>query len=215
MKYLLIIMFCCIQLNAKTIRIAVIDTGLQSKYINKAHLCPNKSTSFTNTKVFTDKNGHGTNVVGLINKNIRNKDYCIIIIKYYNEYNPELNIKNFIKALKYTLTIKPDILNLSLGGTGVIPQEKKLIYKLLDKGIIINAAAGNTQTNLNKSCSFYPACYDKRINVVSSRDFIEANRGKIVDVYINGKNKEAFGITLTGTSQATAIYTGLIVGNIK
>jgi len=215
MKWILLILLFSIPLQAKTYRVAVIDTGLQKKYISEANLCIKGHKSFVKGETIVDNHGHGTNIVGLIKKNAGNADYCIVIVKYYSTYNPAVNMKNLIKALDYASTIKPDIINLSLGGGGIIVKERLLIRKLLNAGTIINAAAGNEYTNLDNNCNYYPACYDKRINVISAKDFDSANKGHVVSIYVDGKDRSAFGFKMTGTSQSTAVYTGMLIRGMK
>lgn len=62
--------------------------------------------------------------------------------------------------------------------------------------------------------------YDKRIVVVGNKDSFgtrikSSNYGKLVNRWEIGENQEAYGITLTGTSQATAVATGKLIGENK
>ena len=102
-------------------------------------------------------------------------------------------------------------MNISAGGPISDFNERAIIYTMLDNGITIVAAAGNTKINLDKNCNYFPACYDERIHVIGTSNRYYSNYGKIVDVYLNGTEQTAYGITLSGTSQAAAIYTGKLI----
>ena len=65
--------------------------------------------------------------------------------------------------------------------------------------------------NLDTLCNYFPACYDKRINVIGAKNVSKSNYGHVVDYVLNGKNRKAFGVNLTGTSQSTAVFTGLMI----
>jgi len=205
----IIFIFFGSQSYAKQIRVAVIDSGISSKYMNHPKLCKSGHKSLVPNETIKDNSGHGTNVAGLIVKNAGSANYCLIIIKFYSRHY-EYNLLSYIKAIRYAHSIKPDIINLSAGGAEPMSIEKFYIKSILNKGIKFIAAAGNEGKNLDKGCTYFPACYDKRIWVVSAKDFKAANQGKIVDVHINGREKSAFGQVRTGTSQSTAIFTGKV-----
>lgn len=190
------------------IKVAVIDTGIKYSYISQTPLCESGHKDFTGEGL-ADIHGHGTNVVGLIVKNAKVSKYCIILIKAYGFKNGKTT--QFIsQALHYADIIGADIVNISGGGAGFIKDEYKSVKSLLDRGAVIVAAAGNDKLNLDENCDYYPACYDKRILVVGSFDSY-SNYGKIVDIKLDGRNKTAFGVMLSGTSQSTAQFTGLIL----
>lgn len=193
------------------IRVAVIDTGLNPEYIEKAHLCPTGHKDFTG-EGFNDYNGHGSNVTGLIVENAPGNHYCLIIIKAYAFKYFEREY--LIDALQYAYDLKVDIINLSSGGRLPNEPEKKIVQKILDNHIILIAAAGNNSKNLDEKCEFFPACYDDRIHVVGDEESY-ANKGKIVDSLISGRFKSAFGKTFSGTSQSTAIFTGKFLNRLE
>lgn len=198
----------------KTLKVAVIDTGIEAEYLNNANLCLSGHKSFVDDTI-TDYMGHGTNVVGLINTHAKGADYCLIVIKFANRRLATSNATNFIKALEYIKELKPDIVNISVSGPEPITKEKHIIKQLLDRNIKIVVAAGNEERNLNISCKSYPACYDERLWVISAFDISEANTGAIVDAYLTGKEQTAYNITLSGSSQAAAIFTGKLVNTMS
>lgn len=210
MKKLLIFLTFLISSNSLAgplIKVAIIDTGLQTKYTKQIPLCNSGHKDFTG-EGFNDIHGHGTNVTGLITQGITDLNYCIILIKAYSfKGKPQSYIP---EALEHVVKLNVSIVNLSGGGMGSIPSEKSAILKLLSQNVTIVTAAGNESIDFNKKCDYYPACYDSRIIVVGNfSDF--SNYGDIVDSTINGRNKTGFGITLSGTSQSTAIFTNRLL----
>lgn len=210
MRYLIILLFYAfsIQSYAKTIRVAVVDTGFNTAYMNNIKFCNNITYDITGEGI-TDVNGHGTNIAGLIAKNNEKIDYCLIIIKFMHK-SSLLNTGYYFKALETVLELKPDIVNLSLGGPGFYRFEEQAIKKLLNSNIHVVAAAGNESMNLNIKCNFYPACLDRRINVIGNKS-PSSNYGRTVDEIIDGNNQTALGIKLSGTSQSTAIFTQRLI----
>jgi len=194
---------------ADPIKVAVIDTGIDLKYKNQANLCDSGHISLVPNETIQDYNGHGTNIAGLIKTHAKNTKYCLIIIKFYKNTDGPQNVMRLQLALLYALRIKPDIISLSGGGIGSNATEKLIITKILDSGIKMNVSAGNESMDLDKKCNYFPACYDLRLTVIGAKDYNGSNFGQIVDFYLQGYNQKGeFGQEMTGTSQATAIYTG-------
>lgn len=199
--------------QAKTIKIAVIDTGIELVKRKNVKLCLHGHRDYTQTTL-NDSVGHGTNVSGLIAQGNQHIDYCLIIIKFYNNTNKNASYALLLSLLQVSL-IDVDIVHLSLGGKGGYNAEKNLIKRILDQGKIIVAAAGNNGENLNKNCNYYPACYDDRIHVVGNTGKTANYGNKYIDATINGNNKTALGITQSGSSQSAAIYTGKLIRKLK
>jgi len=215
---LIALLFCSRSLGS-TIKVAVIDTGIDAA--SSHDLCTFGHKSFVNnSSPLKDTHGHGTHIAGLISKYAGKGDWCMV-------------------AIKYAIDLKVDYINISGGGFQPNDGEKALIIKALNKGIKVVVAAGNgddnhVAVNLDKDCSYFPACYDKRILVVgnlkdtdSNPDFVtwsgeklsrapSSNYGSYVKRWEVGTNVES---TLpgnrrgrmTGTSQATAIVTGKLL----
>lgn len=206
MPFLLIIFalfgIASIATPTKQIKVVIIDSGINKKFKDKLKLCKEGSGDTTGTGI-EDTNGHGTNIAGLIIKDLENVNYCVIIIKYYSNKN---NLRNFKRALLLASEQNPDIINISSNGDVSDEMEKAMIKTILDSGTIINVASGNEGSNLEKKCNAYPACYDERINVIGNTAR-NSNYGPQVDKIIDGNWKTGFGITLSGTSQSTAIFT--------
>lgn len=197
------------QAPLKLVRIAVIDTGYNVEF-NTLKLC-NKGLDFTGTGL-NDNIGHGNNVAHIIANRLTDLNYCIYPIKVFDVDDGIFNLKRILQGLHAAYKFKPDIINLSYGGTGEFVIEWLYIKFLLDKNITIVAAAGNLATNLDKKCNYFPACYDDRIITVgnlneSGKRQSKSNYGHYVKKWNVGTNVFAGGYSLTGTSQATAIET--------
>lgn len=224
--------------KTKPVVIAVIDTGFgfhgSGHY---AHLCQYGHKDFTgdqkydssyNTKVLVPEDihsaGHGTNIVGIIEREASkgSAPFCVVVLKYYAETESgDNNLRRSIAAIKYATDIHVDYINYSGGGYLENYEESKAVTAFLNSGGKFIAAAGNDHLELkNKVLGYYPGMADtrtiivgnKRINDVASRT---SNYGAPVNRWEVGENISAYDITLTGTSQATAVATGKIVAETE
>jgi minor extracellular protease Epr len=235
---LIALLFCSRSLGS-TIKVAVIDTGIDAA--SSHDLCTFGHKSFVNnSSPLKDTHGHGTHIAGLISKYAGKGDWCMVAIKFYDpDASSRANLESMRQSIQYAIDLKVDYINISGGGFQPNDGEKALIIKALNKGIKVVVAAGNgddnhVAVNLDKDCSYFPACYDKRILVVgnlkdtdSNPDFVtwsgeklsrapSSNYGSYVKRWEVGTNVES---TLpgnrrgrmTGTSQATAIVTGKLL----
>jgi subtilisin family serine protease len=217
----------------KEILVAVIDTGIQFDHIflkeniyspqGKVH-AQNYGIDFSTGKMTStpvDTHGHGTHVAGII-KSVY-PDVKILPLKYYNpKASGQENLEATIKALKFAVDQKVDVINYSGGGPEASIEELKILKEAEKKGILIIAAAGNEKSNIDdKRNAYYPASYglsniitvgahDDGLNIIPS-----SNYGKnSVDIAAPGHrirssipgNSAAY---MTGTSQATAFVSGV------
>ena len=231
MKLLPIILLLISQSSiAKTIRIAVIDTGYDfnsnwpnaSKVgLSKPKLCPTGHKDFTGTGL-QDHHNHGTHVSGLIAKGLDDIDYCLIIIKFYDPTSYKIdNLKTSIQSIKWAIEQKVDIINYSGGGTIFDKEEQQAVLQALSNNIKIITAAGNEKSDIDKH-HYYPAFYYPELetivgNVDEHGEIIKSsNYGKSVTVYKMGVNvlsvlpDNNYG-TMTGTSQSCALQTNTVI----
>lgn len=231
-------MLWAISAQSKTIKIAVIDTGFDfnstwnttSAMIHglvKPKLCKTGHKDVTSKSIFKeaaipqDEHGHGTHVAGILAKNLKRVDYCLIIIKSFKpKESGQQNLEYSRAALKHALSLNIDYVNYSGGGPEPDSIERRYIIKLLNKGVKIVAAAGNEKSKLVIK-PYYPAMYDSRIYVAGSTDergriLASSNRGYGVDKYLVGKNVMSLLPNnrvgpMTGTSQAAPLYLAEII----
>lgn len=222
----LITLLCPLCAFAKLIKVAVIDTGYELLDKNNVSLCEGLHADITNKTFFMKnppldlhENKHGTNISWLIQDQISKENlqnYCIIVIKYFGKKGASTEMSAI--AINYAISVGANVINYSGGGSNEDPTETKLIKKALDLGIIFVASAGNEGKDLSKH-PYFPAMADPRIIVVGNKNtngIIEktSNFGEAVDIWEVGVNRTGGGVTLTGTSQATAVVTGKIVNNL-
>lgn len=228
--------------ESRDVVIAIIDTGVDINHpLIKKHLWTNpKETKSTrdddgngyagdlhgwnfssNNNDLSDKHGHGTHVAGIILQRAKSQRIKFMILKYYDpDKSGEENLLNTVKAIRYAIKMKVDIINYSGGGDTRSPLEEAAIRDAQKQGILFVAAAGNEGRNTDRA-GFFPAGYQlSNIISVAAMDSEQklldtSNYGaNSVDIVAPGKNVLSslpggrYGY-MTGTSQATAWVTGL------
>lgn len=219
---------------AKTIKVAVIDTGFDFKStwdkssLDKPKLCPEGHRSFTANESLQDNHGHGTHIAGLVAQGNSNVDYCIVVIKYFDPTTSgEDNLKNSLKAYIWAISQQVDIINYSGGGEQYSDLECKYLKLAMKNGITIVAAAGNEGHDLINR-PYYPAMCDANIIKVSNVDRYNlrhpsSNWSKqIIPNLIPELGVNVLSLTpnnstgyMTGTSQAAAIISSKLVRSLQ
>lgn len=211
--FLNVILTLLVWSSTAKIRVAVIDSGAPSNGKFEHCVDPIDLTGGGNE----DIQGHATNIAHLIKNTTMAKEaeYCFIFIKFYHKtgYNKQALIG---ESVKIAVDLKADIINISGGGEGVDALEQAYVLLGLASDIKFVVAAGNDGKNLDENCYYYPACYDPRVIVVGNgrsqnKRSPTSNYGKVVDIWVNGTNKEGGGFIMSGTSQSTAIVTGVLL----
>lgn len=119
-----------------------------------------------------DSNPHGTHVSGIAAARTSNAK-GIAGVGYRSKFIPLKAFKSedntslgTYEAIIYAANRGVDVLNLSWGSTGSYNQAAQDIinYAVLEKDVVIVAAAGNT----NEELTFYPASYDNVLSVAAS-----------------------------------------------
>ena len=210
----------------KPIVVAVIDTGINPELKDKVQLCKQGHKDFTGTGI-EDTHGHGSHISGLIDANVKGvkvsevdqikANYCQVIIKFFDSHMSGNALDTEVKALRWAIDLKVNVINFSGGGHYESREERLLIKEALDKGIKVIVAAGNDHHELAGDYKFYPAMTDKRLYVVGNLDSnrvpaSSSNFGALVNTWEFGTKMQSFCkfgsepiCYLTGTSQATDI----------
>jgi len=205
----------------KTLRIAVIDTGLDLNDPRLSnHLCRTGHKDFTGEGL-VDLNGHGTHIAGLIEKYAGEGNYCLVIYKYFATGDKaKYNARHEVDAIAEAVKNHVDVVNISSGGPEFVKREYDLIRFHPRTTFVL--AAGNEGHDLDRDCNYYPACYllgNEKIvgNVTETGAMVtSSNYGNVLSAVEVGDNVLSTapngGMThSTGTSQATAIRTGKLI----
>ena len=161
---------------------------------------------------------HGIHIAGII-KTLNKKAQ---LVSYNYKY---FNMKSYLTGLESLIKNNVDIINISAEGLGYSKEEYVLLKEAEKKGILVIVAAGNDGVHLEKE-SRYPASYgsDKYLlnNLIVVGNYIKDDlidqdsnySNKIVHLSTYGNNIFSLcknGLcSKTGTSQATALTTGLV-----
>lgn len=152
------------------ITVAVIDTGVTKvPDLNQTEMVP--GYNFVEDKdEALDDNGHGTHVAGTIAQSTNN-NYGVAGVAYKAKIMPLKvlsssgggTVADIAEAIRYAADNGASVINLSLGGGG----ESKLMQEAIDyayyKGLVLVAAAGNS----NQNSASYPARYPHVIGVTA------------------------------------------------
>ncbi|AFY78939.1 subtilisin-like serine protease [Pleurocapsa sp. PCC 7327] len=179
------------------VTVAVIDTGVsrvpdlqQTEFV--------EGYDFVNDKVnAADDNGHGTHVAGTIAQSTNN-NYGVAGIAYKAKIMPlkvlsaggSGTISDIAEAIRFAADKGADVINMSLGGGGESLVMKEAIDYAHQKGVVIVAAAGNS----NRNAAEYPARYPHVIGVAATdlagKKAPYSNYGAAVDIAAPGGSND-------------------------
>ncbi|MDD3711251.1 MAG: S8 family serine peptidase [Patescibacteria group bacterium] len=108
---------------------------------------------------------HGTMIAGIIGAGIDNgigvsgisSRVKIMSLRALNEFG-EGNINDVVRAIDYAINNGADIINLSFSGLNYNQGFKEAIERAYQAGVIVVAAAGNNDSDLDEK-ALYPACF--------------------------------------------------------
>lgn len=199
------------------VKVAIFDTGIDMHpELNIAG-----GVCFVGTgKTYTDTDGHGTKMAGIIasaeNKEADTKYIDLYAVKIFDDTG-HATTASIIRAINWAVENKVDIINMSFGTYYPSKIFKKYIDMATDNGIIIVAAVGNDGGFKDRHRIMYPAKYDNVIAVGSGNasgisafsnnsidlDFVAP--GTAISTDVNG------GYTnITGTSVSCAYITSML-----
>lgn len=194
--------------SAKTIKVAIIDSGITDT--SGIKLCAPPVNFTAKESLDAEYHGHGDNITHIITDGLEKQNYCVYILKAFSEENTN-NLVSSTFAMGYAIDKNVDIINVSSGGKSNWIIEEAVVKLALNRGIKIVAAAGNENQNLDKVCDYFPACIPGVFAIGNLQQNGErekhSNYGNYIKIWKKGTLITAGGVTMTGTSQATALAT--------
>jgi minor extracellular protease Epr len=156
--------------KGENISVMVCDTGITDHEDLKDNIDYDKAASFIDNENFIDHQGHGTCVAGVIAA--KESGFGIVGVAPNSKIIPikSLSNKGFAtnksleKTLEYAIKIKPDIINMSLGGQH---QQGEVFHSLLRKLTELNIPVVCAMGNSGEEYSCFPADYPETIGVTS------------------------------------------------
>jgi len=214
----------------KTVKVAVIDSGVQANHPDlKANISPESYDFVAGTMTMSDSNGHGTHVAGIIAA-VANNGVGIAGVSYNAELlcyrvtqkiNGEeaADTSTVIRAYAEAVSDGAQVINISLGKYGsdwvMDTVLQSAIITAHNSGIVTVCAAGNGATS--QAC--YPSDYEQCISVVATDEkYVRANfsdYNQYKDIAAPGVNilstytENGYAFS-SGTSMASPVVAGVI-----
>lgn len=179
-----------LSLGLPSIKVAVIDAGIQVTHPELKGTIINPFNAVTGSKSLPS-NPHGTHVAGIIGASLNNKgiagiapDVKIMPINVFS--GNEADIFTIVDGIDYAVKSGADIINLSLTMEDYTEVLDYSIQSAWKKGILIVAAAGNEDSDINQ----YPAALNHVLGISATTkqdkkaDF--SNYGHYIDLAAPG-----------------------------
>jgi serine protease len=180
------------------VTVAVIDTGVTQVPDLKITKFVSGYDFVNDRKDAADDNGHGTHVAGTVAQSTNNS-YGVAGVAYESTIMPLKvlsasgggTVADIAEAIRFAADNQADVINMSLGGGGESHAMKEAINYAHKKGVVIVAAAGNS----NQNAASYPARYPHVISVSATDAAGEkapySNYGAGVDISAPGGSETA------------------------
>jgi len=198
----------------------IIDTGLKSAHAEFAGRVGDGFTSVSDGRGTEDCNGHGTHVTGTIGGKTYGvaKDVIVHPIRVFGCSGSTTN-SAILAGIDWVVdnAEKPAVVNMSLGGS-LSTALNNAVQEMIDAGISVVVAAGNSNTN---ACNSSPAALPAAITVGSTtrtdgRSSF-SNFGRCLDIFAPGSsilsawfNSNTATQTISGTSMASPHVAGAV-----
>ena len=202
--------------NKKEVKLAVFDTGV-------TNISVNGSVNFVNDYV-GDKNGHGTQVAGIISSVVTNAENKVALPSIYSVVVSDrrgfAKTSTIMQALDWAINNGIKIVCMSFGDYHKSVFLENMINRASNCGIVMVAAVGNDGGFEDENRTMYPAAFDNVLSVgAKNGDTIAnySNGGENADCFANGLQNttdiNGNAVNVIGTSGATAFVAGAILKN--
>jgi len=178
--------------KGKGIKIAILDTGISVH--SDLNVAGGVNFTSTDTNDYTDINGHGTKVAGIIKSSNDDKikagianESDIYAVKITNDEEWTITTSKIILGLQWAMENDCDIVNMSFGCNRNSSILEDVINMAFEKGMILVAAAGNYG---NGESVMYPAAFTNVVAVGSGNENkIEgfSNKSSKIDFLAEGR----------------------------
>jgi minor extracellular protease Epr len=208
--------------KGENISVMVCDTGIIDHEDLKENIDHDKAASFIDNEDYIDHQGHGTCVAGVIAA--KDSGFGIVGVAPNCKIIPVKSLSNkgfatnqsLERTLEYAIKIKPDIVNMSLGGQH---QQGPIFHEFLKELERLNIPVVCAMGNYGENYSCFPADYPETIGVTSYRkdrnisDF--SSRSDHADFALPGEDILTTNLNnqysiVNGTSFAAPFLSGLI-----
>ena len=199
----------------RSIKVAVIDTGVSSHKLLKERLIPGKDMVSWKAGM-RDTAGHGTHVAGIIADSTPGANVQIMPIRI-GETGDDLSNSEIGAGINYAVELGAKVLNLSFGEYDRALYVEDQINLAVKKGCVVVVSAGNDEVDINKN-EYCPAYMTNVITVGAIKSNGKrcgfSGYGKSLDVMAPGEGIESTSLNNRtkvekGTSQATPYVTAL------
>jgi minor extracellular protease Epr len=208
--------------KGENISVMVCDTGIAEHEDLKDNIDYDRAASFVDNEDYIDHQGHGTCVAGVIAA--KESGFGIIGVAPNSKIIPVKSLSNkgfatkqsLEKSLEYAIKIKPDIVNMSLGGNH---QQSELFHNFLKELEKLNIPVVCAMGNYGDKYSCFPANYPETIAATSYKKGREisnfSSRSDNADFALPGEDILTTNLSnqysiVNGTSFAAPFLSGLI-----
>ena len=162
--------------TGQNVKVAVIDTGIDSNHPDLlGRIIGGQNFSSNDREAWTDGNGHGTHVSGIVAANNNNigvvgmaPEASLIAVKVLDDLGTG-RFSDVVAGIEYAINAKADVANLSLGGTMDSQAMHEAVIRAHKSGLIVAAAAGNNG-EVGENPLSYPGAYPEVVGTAAVDD---------------------------------------------